>query len=51
VRQAQLLQKLGRDAEAKAIAEDVVRGLSRAPAHVRKNQRQWLAGAQKLVRG
>jgi hypothetical protein len=51
VRQAQLLQKLGRDAEAKAIAEDVVRGLSRAPAHVRKRQRQWLASAQKLARG
>jgi hypothetical protein len=51
VRQAQLLQKLGREPEAKAIAEDVVRGLNRAPAHVRKNQRQWLAGAQKLVRG
>jgi hypothetical protein len=51
VRQAQLLQRLGRELEAKAIALDVVRGLSRAPAHVRKNQRQWLAGAQKLVRG
>jgi hypothetical protein len=51
VRQAQLLQKLGREAEARAVAQDVVRGLSRAPAHVRKNQRQWLEGAQKLVRG
>ena len=51
VRQAQLLRKLGREPEAKAIAEDVVRGLRRAPAHVRKNQRQWLASAQKLARG
>lgn len=50
VRQAQLLQRLGRELEAKAIALDVVRGLRRAPAHVRKNQRQWLAGAQKLTR-
>ena len=51
VRQAQLLQKLGREAEAKAVAQDVVRGLGRAPAHVRKNQRQWLASAQRLARG
>ena len=51
VRQAQLLQKLGRGAEARAIAEDVVRVLGRAPAHVRRNQRQWFVGAQKLARG
>ena len=46
VRQAQLLQKLGREAEAKAVAQDVVRGLRRAPAHVRRNQRPWLVSAQ-----
>jgi hypothetical protein len=51
VRQAQLLQKLGRATEAKTIAEDVVRGLNRAPAHVRRNQREWLASAQRLARG
>ena len=51
VRQAQLLQKLGRATEAKTIAEDVVRGLNRAPAHVRRNQREWLASAQRLTRG
>jgi hypothetical protein len=51
VREAQLLASLGRQEEAKAIAQDVVRGLSRAPAHVRKNQRQWLASAQRLARG
>jgi hypothetical protein len=51
VRQAQLLQKLGRATEAKTIAEDVVRGLTRAPAHVRRNQREWLASAQRLARG
>ncbi len=50
VRQAQLLQNLGRQAEARPIAEEVVRTLSRAPAHVRKSQRQWLANAQKLAR-
>jgi hypothetical protein len=51
VRQAQLLQKLGRGTEAKTIAEDVLRGLNRAPAHVRRNQREWLASAQRLARG
>jgi hypothetical protein len=51
VRQAQLLQRLGRQFEAKTIAQDVVRGLNRAPTHVRKAQRQWLAEAQKLLRG
>ncbi|MGD0188731.1 MAG: tetratricopeptide repeat protein [Roseiarcus sp.] len=50
VRQAQLLQRLGRDDEARALAEDVVRTLSRAPAHVRKTQQHWLASAQRLAR-
>ncbi len=50
VRQAQLLQRLGRGDEARALAEDVVRTLGRAPAHVRQNQRQWLESAQKLAR-
>jgi hypothetical protein len=50
VRQAQLLQRLGRDGEARSLAEDIVRTLGRAPAHVRKSQRQWLASAQKLAR-
>jgi len=51
VRQAQLLQRLGRGADARALAEDVVRGLRRAPGHVRRNQRVWLASAQRLARG
>jgi hypothetical protein len=51
IRQAQLLQKLGRGTEAKLIAEDVLRGLNRAPAHVRRNQREWLASAERLARG
>lgn len=51
VRQAQLLQKLGRQGEATTLAEDVVRTLSRAPKHVRRTQRQWLAQAQRLARG
>jgi hypothetical protein len=51
VRQAQLLQRLGRDAEARAVAGDVVQSLRRAPAHVRRNQRDWLASAQRIARG
>jgi len=50
VRQAQLLRKLGRDADAKTLAEEIVRGFKRAPAHVRRNQRHWLASAEKLAR-
>jgi hypothetical protein len=50
VRQAQLLHKLGRDADAKTLAEEIVRGFKRAPAHVRRNQRHWLASAEKLAR-
>lgn len=51
VRQAQLLKRLGHDAESRAIAEDVARGLQRAPSHVRRNQREWLSLAQQLARG
>jgi hypothetical protein len=50
VRQAQLLQKLGRESDARALAVDVVRTLSRAPAHVRRNQTQWLARAKQIAR-
>ena len=49
VRQAQLLQRLGREAEAREIALDVVRSLRRAPAHVRATERQWLASAEKIA--
>jgi hypothetical protein len=51
VRQAALLQRLGRAPEARVIADEVVRGLSRAPAHVRKSQREWLASAQRIAHG
>ena len=50
VREAQLLKRLGRDAEAKAIAEDVARTLTRAPAHVRRNQKEWLRLAEQLAK-
>jgi hypothetical protein len=49
VRQAQLLQRLGREGEAREIAQDVVRSLRRAPAHVRATERQWLASAEKIA--
>ena len=49
MRLAQLLKRLGRDEEARAVADDVVRSLRRAPAHVRANERQWLASAEKIA--
>jgi hypothetical protein len=51
VRQARLLHKLGREADAKTLAQDIVRGLNRSPSYVRKSQRQWLSLARKLERG
>lgn len=50
VRRAELLMRLGRDEEARIIAEDVVRTLNRAPGHVRQRQKEWLAAAKKLTR-
>jgi hypothetical protein len=41
VRQAQLLEKLGRRDQARSIADEVVRSLRRSPAHVRANEREW----------
>jgi hypothetical protein len=49
VRQAQLLLRLGRAAEAKEIASDVARTLGRAPAHVRRAQAQWLTTARQIA--
>ncbi len=50
VRQAQLLQSFGRNAEAAALANEVVAGLKRAPKHVRKSQRDWMASAVKIAK-
>jgi hypothetical protein len=50
VRQAQLLEKLGRRDQSRSIADDVVRSLSRAPAHVRANEREWFSLAKQLAR-
>jgi hypothetical protein len=50
VRRAELLARLGRGDEARALAGEVARGLRRAPTHVRRVQSQWLAAAEKLAR-
>jgi hypothetical protein len=50
VRKAILLVRLGRGVEGRALAEDVVRALGRAPAHIRRNQRIWLNEARRLTK-
>ncbi len=50
VREARLLERLGRREQARSIAEDVVRSLSRAPRHVQANEREWFALARQLAR-
>jgi hypothetical protein len=50
VRQAELLLRLGRKGEASALATDVMTTLRRAPGHVQRNQREWYAQAQRIVR-
>lgn len=50
VRQMQLLGRMGRRAEAEAIARDVVANLERAPRFARKQQAQWLAAAKGFLR-
>jgi hypothetical protein len=50
VRRAQLLEKLGRRDQSRSIADEVVRSLSRAPAHVRANEREWFSLAKQLAR-
>lgn len=50
VRQAQLLERLGRRDQARSIADEVVRSLRRAPAHVRANEREWFSLAKQLAR-
>jgi len=49
VRQAQLLARLGRIGEAKALADDILRTLSRAPDHVRRRQKDWFAEARRIA--
>jgi len=50
VREARLLERLGRREQARSIAEEVVRSLSRAPRHVQANEREWFVLARQLAR-
>ena len=50
VREARLLERLGRRDQARSIAEEVVRSLRRAPRHVQANEREWFALARELAR-
>jgi hypothetical protein len=50
VRYGLLLERLGREAEAKAWLTEVVRQFRRSPAHVQKAQAEWIARAEKVVR-
>jgi len=51
VRQAMLLDKLNRKAEAKTMAEDVVKRFQRSPRFARKQQAEWLALAKNYLKG
>ncbi len=50
VRYGLLLQKLGRDMEAKVLLTEVVTQMRRAPRYVRKVQAEWIAIAEKAMR-
>jgi hypothetical protein len=50
VRWGMLLDRLGRDAEAKVIYTEVLTHMRRAPKYVRRAQSEWIAVAQKGVR-
>jgi len=51
VRWAMLLQRLGRDGEAKRLYSDVLAQMRRAPNYVRAAQADWIAAAEKGLRG
>ena len=46
-----LLQKMGRDAEGMHVLNELLTYMRRAPRHVRKRQAEWIAVAEKAVRG
>jgi hypothetical protein len=50
VRLGLLLQKLGRDAEAKRLFADVLTQMRRSPKYVRKTQAEWIATAERALR-
>jgi hypothetical protein len=51
VRQMLLLDRLGRFAEAKHIAAEIVKGLERSPKFARKQQAEWLMRAKNYLKG
>ena len=50
LRRAELLIRLGRGEEGRALAAEIARDLRRSPPHVRRAQSRWLAAADKLAR-
>lgn len=50
VRYGQLLKALGRTTEARAVFEDVLKQLRRAPKHARRLQAEWIAAAERESR-
>jgi hypothetical protein len=51
VRYGLLLDKAGRGAEAKVVLNELLTGLKRAPQYVRRVQAEWIALAEKALRG
>jgi hypothetical protein len=51
VRYGLLLDKAGRQNEAKAVFNEVLTQLKRAPKYVRRVQAEWIALAEKALRG
>ena len=51
VRQMLLLDRLGRSAEAKTVAAEIVKGLERSPKFARQQQAEWLSRAKAYLKG
>ncbi|GMU44232.1 MAG: tetratricopeptide repeat protein [Xanthomonadales bacterium] len=51
VRMAELLCKLGRDEQARALLEKALARVRIAPPYYRKAQREWIARAQRMLKG
>lgn len=50
VRHAELLKRLGRTDEARAILEEILRAAELAPRHVRREQAEWIERSRALLR-
>ena len=46
-----LLERLGREAEARQVLTDLLTHMRRAPKYVRKVQAEWIGLAEKALRG